>query len=32
MARKSRNPNFDQAFESLRAHSFDVQPYAGCAG
>ncbi|MGA3048158.1 MAG: hypothetical protein ABSD67_16110 [Terracidiphilus sp.] len=32
MARKSRNPNFDQALEILRAHSFDVQPYAGVAG
>jgi hypothetical protein len=32
MARKSRNPNFDQALEILRAHSFDVQPFAGVAG
>ena len=32
MARKSRNPNFDQTLESLRAHSFDVAPYAGVAG
>ncbi len=32
MARKSRNPNFDQALEILRAHSFDVQPFAGVTG
>jgi len=32
MARKSRNPNFDQTLEMLRAHSFDVQPFAGVAG
>jgi hypothetical protein len=32
MARKSRNPNFDQALEILRANSFDVQPFAGVAG
>jgi len=32
MARKSRNPNFDQTLENLRAHSFDVAPYAGVAG
>jgi hypothetical protein len=32
MARKSRNPNFDQALEILRAHSFDVQTFAGVAG
>ena len=32
MSRKSRNPNFDQTLETLRAHSFDVQPYAGVAG
>jgi hypothetical protein len=32
MARKSRNPNFDQTLETLRAHSFDVTPYAGVAG
>ena len=31
MARKSRNPNFDQTIEQLRAHSFDVAPYAGVA-
>ena len=32
MARKTRNPNFDQTLEILRAHSFDVAPYAGNAG
>jgi hypothetical protein len=32
MARKSRNPNFEQALEVLRAHSFDVAPFAGVAG
>ncbi len=32
MARKSRNPNFDQTLEILRAHSFDVAPFAGVAG
>ena len=32
MARKSRNPNFDQTLENLRAHSFDVAPLAGVAG
>ena len=32
MARKSRNPNFDQTLETLRAHSFDVTPYGGAAG
>jgi len=32
MARKSRNPNFDQTLEILRAHSFNVAPYAGVAG
>jgi hypothetical protein len=32
LTRKSRNPNFDQTLETLRAHSFDVQPYAGVAG
>jgi hypothetical protein len=32
MARKSRNPNFDQALEILRAHSFGVAPFAGVAG
>lgn len=32
MARKSRNPDFDQMLETLRAQSFDVAPYAGVAG
>jgi len=32
MARKSRNPNFDQTLELLRGHSFDVGPFAGVAG
>jgi hypothetical protein len=32
MARKARNPDFEQALEVLRAHSFDVEPYAGVAG
>jgi hypothetical protein len=32
MARKSRNPNFDQMLEKLRAQSFDVAPYPGVAG
>jgi hypothetical protein len=32
MARKSRNPNFDQTLENLRAHAFDVAPFAGVAG
>jgi hypothetical protein len=32
MARKSRNPNFDQALEILRAHSFEVAPFDGVAG
>jgi hypothetical protein len=32
MARKSRNPNFDQTIETLRANSFDVQPSAAVAG
>jgi hypothetical protein len=32
MTRKSRSPNFDQTLEILRAHSFDVQPFAAVAG
>jgi hypothetical protein len=32
MARKSRNPNFDQTMEILRNHGFDVSPFAGVAG
>ncbi len=31
MALKKRNPNFEQTLESLRAHSFDVAPFAGVA-
>jgi hypothetical protein len=32
MARKSRNPKFEEALASLRAQAFDVTPYAGAAG
>jgi hypothetical protein len=32
MGRKSRNPNFDQTLETLRAHSFDVAPSTEVAG
>jgi hypothetical protein len=32
MARNSHSPNFDATLEVLRAHSFDVTPYAGVAG
>ena len=32
MPRKSRNPNFEQALETLRANSFDITPFAGVAG
>jgi hypothetical protein len=32
MARKPRRPSFDQILEALRAHSFDVAPYAGVTG
>jgi len=32
MARKSRNPNFDQMLEILRTHGFDVSPFAAVAG
>jgi hypothetical protein len=32
VSRKSRNPNFDQTLETLRAHSFDVAPSAEVAG
>ena len=32
MSRKSRNPNFEQTLEALRAHSFDVTEWAGVAG
>lgn len=31
MARKSRNPSFEQILDALRAHSFDVTSYAGVA-
>lgn len=32
MAKKSRHPNFDQTLDILRAHAFDVSPYATIAG
>lgn len=32
MARKSRNPNFDQTIELLCANSFDAAPYGAVAG
>ncbi|MGB8028582.1 MAG: hypothetical protein WCF30_02865 [Terracidiphilus sp.] len=32
MKRSSSHPNFDQTLELLRAHSFDVVPYAAVAG
>jgi hypothetical protein len=32
LSRKSRNPNFDQTLVTLRAHSFNVTPFAGVAG
>jgi len=32
MKKKSTHPDFDQTLELLRAHSFDVTPYAGVAG
>jgi hypothetical protein len=32
LSRKPRNPNFDQILERLRAHSFDVAPWAEVAG
>jgi len=32
MARKSRNPNFDQILDMLRERSFDVSPYAAVSG
>ena len=32
MKKKSTHPDFDQTLELLRAHSFDVAPYAGVAG
>jgi hypothetical protein len=32
MAKKSRNPDFDETLDTLRSHSFDVAPCAGVAG
>jgi hypothetical protein len=32
MSKKTRTPSFDQVLDTLRAHSFDVAPYAGVAG
>jgi hypothetical protein len=32
MKRKSEHPSFDRTLELLRAHGFDVAPYAGIAG
>jgi hypothetical protein len=32
MRRKSRNPNFDQSLEQLRAHGFEATPYTSVAG
>jgi hypothetical protein len=32
MKKKSPHPSFDQTLELLRAHSFDVAPYAGVDG
>jgi len=32
MARKTRNPNFEQTLAILRDHSFDVQPFPAIAG
>jgi hypothetical protein len=31
MARKGKNPSFDQLMDALRAQSFEVVPYAGVA-
>jgi hypothetical protein len=31
MARRSRNPDFDQILDILRAHAFDVAPFAAVA-
>jgi hypothetical protein len=31
MARKSKNRNFDEMLDALRAHSFDVSPFQGIA-
>jgi hypothetical protein len=32
MARRSRNPDFDQTLDTLRAHGFNVTPFAAVAG
>jgi hypothetical protein len=32
MKRESRHPSFDQALEHLRAHSFEIAPFAGLPG
>lgn len=32
MAKKPRKPNFDQALDILRSHSFDVSSYKGAPG
>ncbi|MGB6742826.1 MAG: hypothetical protein WBE38_04140 [Terracidiphilus sp.] len=32
MKKKSSHPDFDQTLEQLRAHSFEVTPFAGVAG
>ena len=32
MKRKSAHPNFDQTLELLRAHGFEVAPFAGVPG
>lgn len=32
MAKKPRKPNFNEALDILRSHSFEVQPYSGATG
>jgi hypothetical protein len=32
MKKKSSNPDFDQTLDQLRAHAFEVTPFAGVAG
>ncbi len=32
MAKKTRKPNFNEALDALRSHSFDVQSYSGALG
>jgi len=32
MPRKKRNPNFEQTLETLRAHEYEVKPFAAFAG